>query len=375
MPGVRQPATLGSRMEKLRIAVGLSGGVDSSVAALLLKEAGHDVTGVFMKNWTKSSVSPHCSEEADRKDALRVATKLRIPFLVWDFEAEYRAKVMEVFFQEYAAGRTPNPDVLCNREIKFGLFLQRAIAEGFDKIATGHYARVSEDPTGCFHLLTGRDANKDQSYFLVTLGQAELSKSLFPVGHLEKPEVRRLAAEAGLPTAAKPDSQGICFVGPVNVQEVLRTRLHDEPGEVVTGDGQVVGRHRGLAFSTIGQRHGLSIGGSGLPYYVARKDRATNRIIVAHGNRDPLLFQSELFASSVSWTGSAPVKPFEALVRIRYRQPLQVARVEPVSAGKLHILFSSPQRAVTPGQYAAIYQGDELIGGGIIEEAGPSLAT
>lgn len=355
-----------------RIAVGLSGGVDSSVAALLLKQSGADVVGVFMKNWTKSSVSPFCSEEADRKDALRVAARLKIPFEVWDFEAEYRQRVMDVFFHEYEAGRTPNPDVLCNREIKFGLFLARALERGFNAIATGHYAQVRADAGGIFHLYAGSDQTKDQSYFLVTLGQAALSKARFPVGGLLKSEVRKIARAAKLPTAAKPDSQGICFVGQVNIGEFLKSRIHERPGDVVTSDGTVVGRHSGLAFTTIGQRHGLNIGGTGLPYYVAKKDRGQNRVVVAYGNRDPLLFGSSLVIEDASWTVREPGAALKCLVRIRYRQPLQSARLVPMAGSAFTILFEQPQRAITPGQYAACYIGDELIGGGVIAESGSS---
>jgi tRNA-specific 2-thiouridylase len=275
---------------------------------------------------------------------------------------------MDVFFREYRAGRTPNPDVLCNREIKFGLFLKEALRRDFDAIATGHYARVTKTPDGQFHLLAGLDRNKDQSYFLVTLGQAELSKTFFPIGELEKPEVRRLAREAGLPTAAKPDSQGICFIGPVNVVAFLKTQLKERTGDIVTADGQVIGQHHGLAFSTIGQRHGLKIGGSGLPYYVAKKDFSSNRLIVAHGNRDPILYARELVVHEAHWTGFVPKKPFEGLVRIRYRQALQKASVEPLDGERFRAVFHEPQRAVTPGQYAAVHLGDELIGGGVIAE-------
>jgi len=351
-----------------RIAVALSGGVDSSVAALLLKRPGVDLVGVFMKNWTKSRVSPFCSEEADRKDALRVATKLGIPFEVWNFETDYRQRVMEVFFKEYQAGRTPNPDVLCNQEIKFGLFLKRALDKGFDAIATGHYARVRKSRDGAFHLLAGKDANKDQSYFLVTLGQSALSHARFPVGDLAKPEVRKLAAVAGLPTAKKPDSQGICFIGQVNVQEFLQTRLDKSPGDIVDSQGKVVGRHNGLAFATIGQRHGLNIGGAGIPYYVAAKDLKTNRLIVGHGNQDPVLYARSLIMTNATWTTKEPKHSVKCRVRIRYRQPLQSAVVERVSSRRWQVTFSQPQRAVTPGQYAACYVGEELIGGGIIQK-------
>ncbi len=372
-----------------RIAVALSGGVDSSVSALLLKRAGFDVTAVFMKNWSKSKISPYCTEEADRKDALRVATKLKIPFEVWDFESAYKKRVMDVFFSEYHAGRTPNPDILCNREIKFGLFLQRARQQGFAGMATGHYARIRSDNKGNYHLLAGRDSNKDQTYFLVDLDQATLPFVRFPVGELTKHEVRRLAKQASLPTADKPDSQGICFVGPVNLFNFLKTRLRPKPGSIVTGEGQIIGRHEGLSFYTIGQRQGLGIGGAGIPYYVASKDFKHNRLIVGHGRRDPILYSASCVVKRPHWVLQKPKLPFKCQVRIRYRQPLQTALISPPLLGRgvarplrlakqggrgwsssssVQIAFNSPQWAVTPGQYAVFYQGEEVIGGGVIDD-------
>ncbi|MFH0852966.1 MAG: tRNA 2-thiouridine(34) synthase MnmA [bacterium] len=360
---------------KLKIAVGMSGGVDSSVTALLLVKAGYDVTGVFMKNWTKSKVSPYCSEEADRKDAIRVATQLNIPFQVWDFEQEYKKRVMDVFFKEYQAGRTPNPDILCNQEIKFGLFLKRAIKQGFDKIATGHYARIKKDAAGQYHLLKAKDLNKDQSYFLLALNQKSLARSIFPIGRLIKPEVRKIAKKAKLKTADKKDSQGICFVGPVNVGKFLKTRLKEHPGEIVNQDGQVLGRHPGLAFVTIGQRHGLNIGGAGIPYYVAAKDYKKNRIIVGQGNRNPLLFSKWLTVAKPHWVVKQPRLPAKCQARVRYRQPVRNCVINPSQpplrkgrSDEIKIVFSKPQRAVTSGQYVVIYKGQELIGGGVIEQ-------
>ncbi|USN54040.1 MAG: tRNA 2-thiouridine(34) synthase MnmA [Candidatus Nomurabacteria bacterium] len=351
--------------KKKKIAVGMSGGVDSSVAALLLRDQGYDITGVFMKNWTKSKISPYCSEEADRKDAVRVATQLGIPFEVWDFEEEYRQRVMDIFFAEYAAGRTPNPDILCNKEIKFGLFLQRALAEGYDAVATGHYARVRHDADGS-HLLQGLDSNKDQSYFLMSLDQRSLPYAFFPIGEYTKPEVRKMAREAGLRTAEKKDSQGICFVGPVNIAEFLQTRLHKQPGEVITPEGKVIGQHQGSIFATIGQREGLGVSGTGIPYYVAVKDTEHNRLIAVQGNKHPLLYSTWLSMIEPSWTMREPEFPYHCQARIRYRQPAQDCVIEKQD-GHLRVSFTTAQRAVTPGQFIVFYQGDELIGGGIIE--------
>lgn len=351
-----------------RVIVGMSGGVDSAVAALLLVRAGHEVRGVFMKNYEPPPGSNQpCPWERDQADVAAVCETLGIPWESWNFEKEYKAQVLEYFFREYEAGRTPNPDVLCNREIKFGVFLQRAKVEGFDAVATGHYAQVQQTSDG-FQLLAAVDATKDQTYFLHTLGQRELARTLFPVGHLQKLEVRRLATAAGLAVAAKPDSQGICFVGQVKIADFLNGRVHAVPGPIRTADGAHVGEHNGLAFYTIGQRHGLGVGG-GVPYYVAEKDPETNTLLVARGGRDPILYASGLTATDQTWvSGKKPTSPFACEARIRYRQPLVTCDVTP-HAGGLQVSFHQPQRAVTPGQAIVFYNKNVCLGGATIRRA------
>ncbi len=351
-----------------KIAVAMSGGVDSSVAALLLQRAGHTVHGIFMKNYEPPPNSNQpCPWEADQADVAAVCEHLGIPWESWNFEQEYKQRVLEYFFREYEAGRTPNPDVMCNREVKFGVFFTRAKAEGFEAIATGHYARIRESK-GLHHLLAGRDANKDQSYFLHALGQDTLAATYFPVGEYEKPAVRALAQEAGLPTATKPDSQGICFIGQVDVAEFLRGHISTVGGPIVTADGEYVGEHHGLPYYTIGQRHGLGVGG-GVPYYVAEKNVNTNTLIVARGDRDPVLYASGLVASQSTWVlGTPPSKNFTCQARIRYRQPLEECAVELTSTG-VQVQFKNPQRAITPGQAIVFYSGEECLGGATIEVA------
>lgn len=356
-----------------RVIVGMSGGVDSAVAALLLVRAGYDVRGVFMKNYEPPPGSSQpCPWEQDQADVAAVCETLGIPWESWNFEREYRTHVLAYFFREYEAGRTPNPDVLCNREIKFGVFLKRARAEGFDAVATGHYAQVQNTPAG-FRLFTAVDAGKDQTYFLHTLGQPELARTYFPIGHLQKQEVRRLAAAAGLRVAAKPDSQGICFVGQVKIADFLKGQVQAIPGPIRTEDGERVGEHQGLAFYTIGQRHGLGVGG-GVPYYVAKKDPTTNTLLVARGDRDPILYASGLSATSPTWVaGQAPAGPFLCSARIRYRQPLEACTVNP-SAGELRVRFIQPQRAITPGQAIVFYANNVCLGGATIQEATETAA-
>lgn len=351
-----------------RVIVGMSGGVDSSVAALLLRDTGHDVRGVFMKNYESPPGSNQpCPWEQDQADVAAVCEKLGIPWESWNFEKEYKTRVLEYFFREYEAGRTPNPDVLCNREIKFGVFLQRAEAEDFDSIATGHYAQVQKTAAG-FQLLRAADAGKDQTYFLHTLGQRELSQTYFPIGHLQKQEVRKIAAKAGLPVATKPDSQGICFVGQVNVTDFLKGKIAAVPGQIRTEDGEVVGEHQGLAFYTIGQRHGLGVGG-GVPYYVAKKDLKTNTLLVARGDKDPILYASSLLATEPTWVaGAASEVHFSCDARIRYRQPLEQCDVT-VRANELQVSFRRPQRAITPGQAIVFYAKEICLGGATIREA------
>lgn len=381
----------------------MSGGVDSSVAAALLKEAGFAVVGVYMKQWSEPVVakdrygfparSDHCASETDAEDARRVAEHLGIPFYVWDFEEEYKARVATYMIDEYAAGRTPNPDVMCNKEIKFGLFFERARVLGADYIATGHYARIQKSniknpsPTrGFTHenadvfmennkprskiiytLRQAKDCNKDQSYFLWTLTQEQLKHCLFPIGDYLKPDVRELARAFGLPTAEKKDSQGLCFVGEVDMQEFLRKYIPSNPGAIVTSSGKTIGTHEGLPFYTIGQRHGIEIGG-GIPYYVAGKDTATNTLTVAEGPYDDALFRQDFTIHSMNWiSGKTPKLPLHCKGRIRYRQPLQECTIEQRNKSSYQIRFEEAQRAVTPGQSVVLYQNDEVLGGGIID--------
>lgn len=359
-------------MEKPRtrkkVFVGLSGGVDSSVAAALLVERGHDVTGVFMKNWsdTKDPMTGECSWKGERRDAMEVAAHLGIPFLTYDFEEAYREHVVSYLYREYEAGRTPNPDVLCNSVVKFDLFLKKALADGADAVATGHYARVVGGEDG-FRLLSGLDRKKDQSYFVFRLGQDELRRIVFPVGDLDKEDVRAYARHAGLPTADKKDSQGICFIGKVDLKSFLKDKVKADPGPIVTAEGEEIGAHQGLAPYTIGQRHGLGIGG-GTPYFVAGKDPERNALVVAKGADHPALFRESLTAGELSWvSGVEPELPFACEARIRYRQPLQRCEVAPGSEpGTLSVRFEHGQRAVAPGQFVVFYRDDAVIGGGVI---------
>jgi len=355
--------------KKLTVVVGMSGGVDSSVAAALLKEQGFDVIGVYMKNWTEDYGDYGCTWAEDAEDARKVAKVLDIPFYVWNFEREYRQHVVDYFLREYAAGRTPNPDVLCNSEIKFKIFLDKALGLGADLVATGHYARVEEkmgESGRSYRLLKGRDPAKDQSYFLYRLTQPALSKIKFPLGEYYKPEVRGLARKFNLPNAEKKDSQGICFIGKINVTDFLKEHIKAAAGDVVLASGQTVGRHSGLPFYTIGQRQGIGIGGPG-PFYVVRKDFAANRLVVSSDKDDPGLFCSQMTVGDLSWTGSAPELPLTSGVAIRYHHPEGQALINWSGSAKLDISFEQPQRAVTPGQSAVIYRGDEILGGGVIE--------
>lgn len=354
-------------MAKPRAIVGLSGGVDSSVSAALLLEQGYDVLGGFMKNWSAQGDNEECGWRAERRDAMRVAAKLGIPFHTFDFEAEYRAKVYEYMIDEYRKGRTPNPDVLCNKYMKFDMFLREADKLGCDAVATGHYARVERDEHGNAHLLAGIDVNKDQSYFLCQLTQSQLRRVLFPVGSLEKPRVRELARGFDLPVADKKDSQGICFVGKVDMQDFLAARIPPHEGNIVTTDGRVVGTHKGFAFYTVGQREGLGVGG-GTPLYVVERRAATNEVIVAVGDDDEALYKTELVAMDVTETIDGNLERYfgkTLKARIRYRQSLADCTVAR-EGDALRVRFTQPQRAVAPGQFIAFYNGDELIGSGVI---------
>jgi tRNA-specific 2-thiouridylase len=355
-----------------KVIVGLSGGVDSAVAALLLRQQGHAVAAVFMKNWDEDDEAGYCPAAADLEDAREVAARLDIELTTVSFSAEYWNRVFRYFLDEYAAGRTPSPDIICNREIKFRAFLDHALAAGADYIATGHYARIARTPS--VRLLQGLDVRKDQTYFLHTLTQAQLGHSLFPLGALEKPEVRRLAREAGFSNYEKKDSTGICFIGERRFDEFLARYLQKNPGEIRTLDGTVIGEHAGLMFYTIGQRQGLGIGGrhggSGEPWYVIDKDVARNILIVAQGVNHPALFKRGLRASRLHWiSGQAPSPPFVCMARIRHQQPLQACTLVSISGTDGSVEFERPQRAITAGQSVVFYSGDECLGGGIIEAA------
>jgi tRNA-specific 2-thiouridylase len=353
-----------------KILVGLSGGVDSSVSAALLQEQGYQVTAGFIKNWsdTKDLWTGECGWRAERRDALRVAAKLGISLLTFDFEKEYRALVLDRMFSEYQAGLTPNPDVLCNEEVKFGLFFRAAMRLGFDGVATGHYAQVVTDTAGVAHLLKGRDPNKDQSYFLHRLSQEALARTLFPIGHLLKSEVRAEAERFSLSTAQKPDSQGICFVGKIDFHEFLRKKIAPTPGDIVTSTGEVVGRHDGLDAYTIGQRQGLQVSKDQRSWYVAVKNHEKNQLIIVPDREHPLLFSSSACLTQAHWLSSAAEElafTQSVQVSIRYRQTPQPARLERTSEG-IRVIFLEPVWALAPGQSAVFYFGEECLGGGFL---------
>lgn len=348
------------------IIVGMSGGVDSSVAAYLLKQAGHHVEGIFMKNWEGDDTDTYCPATEDMADAQAVCDKLDIPLRMVNFANEYWENVFAYFLQEYRAGRTPNPDILCNKEIKFKAFLDYAKQAGADAIATGHYVRKDSEN----HLLKGTDAGKDQSYFLYALQEAQLQDSLFPVGDLPKAEVRAIAEKVGLVTHAKKDSTGICFIGERKFKSFLSEYLPAQPGKIETFDGEVIGQHDGLMFYTIGQRQGLMIGGkkgkSELPWYVADKDVKRNVLIVVQGEH-PALYKSALICSQLTWTHKAPNLPTSLCAKTRYRQPDQACTLKALPNEQVLVQFPTPQRAITPGQSIVFYQDDICLGGGIIE--------
>lgn len=356
----------------IRVVVGMSGGVDSSVTAYTLKKQGYDVIGIFMKNWDDTDEFGRCTAEEDAEDVRRVCAQIDIPCYTVNFEKQYYDKVFAYFLDEYRKGRTPNPDVMCNREIKFGELLDKAIDLGAHYLATGHYARVERDTEGRSRLLRGMDANKDQSYFLNALNQAQLSRAMFPIGHLPKPEVRRIAAEAGLVTAAKKDSTGICFIGEKNFREFLSQYLPAQPGEMRTPEGEVKGEHHGLMYYTLGQRQGLGIGGSGTgePWFVAEKDVANNILYVVQGDHHPALFSHSLIAVGVNWINDLPATQTDKLsctAKFRYRQPDQGVTVERMDDDRWLVTFDHPQKAVTPGQAVVFYDGEVCLGGGTID--------
>ncbi len=364
-------ATASSYKFQKRIIVGLSGGVDSSVAATLLLEQGYRVDGVFMKNWEDDDSDGYCPAEQDFQDAKSVCEQLGVSLQAVNFAQAYRDNVFHHFLQEYRAGRTPNPDVLCNREIKFKVFLQHALSRGAERIATGHYARVAETD-GRFQLLKARDRNKDQSYFLYTLGQQQLSRTLFPLGELNKKEVRAIAAQNGLVTHAKKDSTGICFIGERNFREFLSRYLPAQPGEMRTPGGELIGEHTGLMYYTLGQRQGLGIGGrpgaqEGKPWYVVGKDVENNLLIISQG-KHPMLYSTTLETSQLHWVAGEPVAPpFRCKAKIRYRQPEQSCIITRVDGDHCQVTFDQPQQAATPGQSVVFYHGEACLGGGVIE--------
>lgn len=354
-----------------RVVLGMSGGVDSSVAALLLKQQGYDVIGIFMKNWDDTDQWGQCTAEEDAEDVRRVAAQIGIPYYTVNFEKQYFDKVFAYFLDEYRRGRTPNPDVMCNREIKFGDFLQKALELGADYIATGHYAQVKQE-AGLYQLLRGNDPGKDQTYFLSQLSQYQLGKAMFPIGHLPKPEVRRIAEEAGLATAKKKDSTGVCFIGERNFKEFLSQYLPAQPGEMRTLDGVLKGGHEGLMYYTLGQRQGLGIGGSGTgePWFVVDKDLSRNILYVAQGD-DSHLYSTGLTASQLNWiAGEVPSGELRCTAKFRYRQPDQGVTVRFQADGtRCTVAFDEAQRAVTPGQAVVFYDGEVCLGGAIIDEA------
>lgn len=356
-------------MSRPEVVVGVSGGVDSSVAALLLVQQGRDVAGLFMQNWADDG-SGECRAEDDRRDAVAVCGRLGIPFHFRDFSAEYWQGVFEHFLAEYAAGRTPNPDVLCNREVKFKHFLDAARELGAQRIATGHYARVAHS-NGRWKLLRGADRGKDQSYFLHQLGQEQLAATLFPIGHLEKSELRRIARDAGLPTHAKKDSTGICFIGERDFRQFLGQYLPAREGEMHDPQGNVIARHPGVFYFTLGQREGLNIGGvrgrPAAPWYVVGKDVARNVLYVDQGHDSPYLQSHWLRSEAMHWiAGAPPAATFDCTAQTRYRQPDEPCTVAVREDGTLDVRFARAQRAVTPGQSLVLYDGMECLGGAVI---------
>lgn len=358
----------------MRVVVGMSGGVDSSVSALLMHRAGHEVIGVFMNNWEEKDPNGVCTSERDFADARAVCDHIGIPYYSVNFAKEYQERVFAHFLEEYKKGRTPNPDVLCNREIKFNVFLDFAEKLGADKLVTGHFANVDQAENGEYRLLRAADENKDQTYFLYMINQRALSKAMFPVGNLLKSQVRDIARESGIPVSEKKDSTGVCFIGERNFKQFLSGYLPAQPGDMITTDGKKVGRHDGLMYYTLGQRRGLGIGGSGdgRRWFVVKKDLVNNVLVVEQGEDSPLLYTHESIGSELTWlAGHPPVQdgvPLECQVRLRHRQPLQKC-ILTLKDGQAHMHFPDAQRAVTPGQSAVFYQDQVCLGGAIVDEA------
>lgn len=352
-----------------KVVIGMSGGVDSSVAALLLKEQGYHVIGIFMKNWDEKDEFGVCTTTEDFEDVRSVCEKMDIPYYSVNFVKEYWDRVFTYFLEEYKKGRTPNPDVMCNKEIKFKAFLDYAIKIGADYVATGHYARVDllEEK---YRLLRGIDSNKDQTYFLCMLNQKQLSKTLFPIGHLTKNQVREIAIAHGLTTATKKDSTGICFIGEKNFKEFLGSYLPAQPGEIRDLSEEILGKHDGLMYYTIGQRKGLGIGGkgSGEPWFVAHKDLKNNILYVVQGENHPALYSYGLLAKNFHWVSeNPPASSFTCSAKFRYRQPDQLVRVHVKSKDTCEVIFHKPQRAVTVGQFVVFYDREICLGGGVID--------
>ena len=369
--------TTHSKTADKTVIIGMSGGVDSSVSALLLQQQGYHVEGLFMKNWDEDDGTEYCTAKEDLADAQAVADKIGMKLHTANFASEYWDNVFEHFLEEYKAGRTPNPDILCNKEIKFKAFLDYAIHLGADYIATGHYVRnqviQQNDGAETGVLFKGLDDNKDQSYFLHAVGGEQIAKTLFPVGELEKPAVREIAEKYDLITAGKKDSTGICFIGERRFKDFLEQYIPAQPGNIITDTGDVVAKHNGLMFHTIGQRQGLGIGGlanySEDPWYVLEKDLNNNQLIVGQGKNHPLLFTDSLTTAEIDWvSGQAPQLPFQCKAKVRYRQDDQNCTIESDKHGRLTVTFSKPQRAVTPGQSIVFYDNDICLGGGVIEK-------
>ncbi len=345
------------------VIVGMSGGVDSSVSALLLKQQGYRVIGMFMKNWEEQDEKGLCRSTQDFEDVVKVCEQLDIPYYSVNFVKEYQELVFSQFLSDLEAGYTPNPDILCNREIKFKVFLEKALSQGADFLATGHYCRLSPSA----ELLKGADPDKDQSYFLYTLKASSLQKVLFPIGHLTKTEVRRIARQHNLATSEKKDSTGICFIGKRDFKEFTGRYLGYKPGNFETLEGKIIGQHDGIAFYTIGQRKGLSIGGPGEAWFVVGKDPSRNVVLIEQGEDHPSLYRNTLIATDVSWIAQAPSQlPYHCTAKIRYRQPDQPCVIEAIDQGRLYVRFPSPQRAVTPRQSIVFYQGNQCLGGALI---------
>ena len=356
-------------MQSKKVVVGMSGGVDSAVAALLLKRQGYAVSGLFMKNWEDDDSDEYCTSRTDLIDAVSAADTIGIDIEAVNFSAEYKERVFSHFLAEYRAGRTPNPDIVCNAEIKFRAFLDHALRMGADAIATGHYARINETGNG-YALLKGRDSAKDQSYFLYRLTQEQLAHSLFPLGDLVKREVREIARRAGLANYAKKDSTGICFIGERPFRDFLQRYLPGEPGEIRTLEGKILGRHSGLMYHTIGQRQGLGIGGPGAAWFVVGKQISNNVLLVAQGHEHPALYRQRLSAASLTWiSGSIPPDDRVLAAKTRNRQADARCVAKACAGDRLELTFEEPQWAVTPGQSAVVYEGETCLGGGVIDFA------